>query len=164
MAERKGPSKASLFIAAAVLVSVPLSTGYEGLRTHPYRDPGNPKLMTVCYGETEREMRTYTPQECADLLRQRQMNDYAPLVLKCVPGFADKRRRYAFAASIDFAYNAGVGSFCRSRMARAFNHGQWKQGCDGFSGWYVTGGGKPLAGLVRRREAERSLCLRKLAL
>jgi lysozyme len=93
------------------------------------------------------------------LLKDRQAADYAPAVLKCVPGFADQRRRYAFAASIDAAYNAGTSAFCRSRMARSFNAGKWKAGCEGFRGWYVLAGGKKLPGLARRREAERSLCL-----
>jgi lysozyme len=162
-APKKAPSKASLAIAAAVLLSVPVTGAFEGLRTHPYRDPGDPRLWTVCYGETEREIRTYTAQECRALLNGRQEQDYGPAVLKCVPAFADERRRYAFAASIDAAYNAGIGAFCRSRMARAFNAGQWRQGCDGFLGWRATANGKVLRGLERRREAERALCLKGAA-
>lgn len=160
MAERqaKTPPKAPAILAACALCAG-LTAGFEGLRTKPYHDPGDGRL-TVCYGETEREMRSYTAQECMTLLTDRQSTNYAPAVLKCVPAFADDRRRYAFAASIDAAYNAGVAAFCRSSMARAFNAGQWKQGCNLFAGWYVTAGGKKLAGLVRRREAERALCLK----
>jgi lysozyme len=114
----------------------------------------------VCFGETEREMRIYTPQECQVLLEARQQHDYAPAVLKCVPGLVD--RKHAFAASIDAAYNAGVAAFCRSRMARSFNQGKWAEGCNGFVGWYETAKGKKLRGLVRRRAAERALCLKDL--
>lgn len=105
-------------------------------------------------------MRTYSPQECADLLHSRQLQNYAPAVQRCVPAFADDRYRNAYAASVDAAYNAGIRAFCRSRMARAFNAGQWQQGCEGFRGWYVTGGGKQLPGLVRRRNEEAKLCLK----
>ena len=153
------PPKAPAIIAAAVLLAGPVTAAFEGLRTKPYHDPGDGRL-TVCYGETEREMRLYTADECLVLLEARQKQDYAPAVLKCVPGFADERRRPAFAASIDAAYNAGIAAFCRSRMARSFNAGHWKQGCEGFRGWYVTAGGKRLRGLERRREAERTLCLK----
>jgi lysozyme len=150
------PPKAPAIIAACALCAA-LTASYEGLRTKPYRDPIG--KMTVCYGETEREMRVYTKQECADLLKQRQQSNYAPAILKCVPAFIDERRRNAFAASIDAAYNAGIAAFCRSRMAASFNAGQWKQGCEGFRGWYVLAAGKKLPGLVKRREAERALCL-----
>lgn len=153
-------SKTPALIAAAVLIAAPLTAAYEGLRTHPYHDPGDGRL-TVCYGETERAMRTYTRDECAVLLSARLQRDYAPGVLKCVP--AIDTRRDAFAASIDAAYNSGIGGFCRSRMALAFNAGQWRHGCDGFLGWRATANGHVLRGLERRREAERALCLKGAA-
>jgi lysozyme len=109
-------------------------------------------------------MRTYTATECLGLLKDRQAADYAPPLAKCVPGFADPRHRYAFAASIDAAYNAGTSAFCRSRMAVAFKAGDWIGGCKLFAGWYATarinGVSTPLRGLQRRREAEKALCLR----
>jgi lysozyme len=161
----KGGALAAAAIAAAVTLAGPLTTGFEGLRTTPYRDPAN--IATVCYGETEREMRRYTPDECATLLRARQAADYAPPLVRCVPLFADRRHGHAFAASLDAAYNAGVVAFCRSPMARSFNAGRWAEGCDGFPRWYVTArvNGRPtlLRGLVRRRTAERALCLRDVA-
>lgn len=152
------PSKGGIVavIFAAVAIAAPLTAHFEGLRTKPYADPGN-GTATVCYGETEREMRTYTPDECAALLRARQAKDYAPKVLACVPGLAD--RREAFAASISLSYNIGVSAFCRSTIARRFNAGRWREGCDHFRDW-KRAGGKVLRGLVRRREAERSLCLK----
>lgn len=154
--------KRGMAIAAACAIVLPLTAVSEGLRTKPYRDPGNPNLWTVCYGETERQMRTYTAEECGVLLRARQAKDYAPKVLDCVPAFIDPKRRNAFAASIDAAYNAGTTAFCRSRMARSFNMGRWTEGCNGFEGWYVTARGKRLPGLVKRRAAERALCLKAI--
>jgi lysozyme len=163
-------------IAAACALACGLTAGFEGLRTHPYVDPGNHRTLTVCFGDTEVEMRSYTPEECQMLLETRQQRDYAPGVLKCVPGLADKRE--AFAASIDFAYNLGVNTFCRSASAREFNAGHWKAGCDQFLAYNGIVTKTPfrgavsvrrlkdgryfdvLRGLERRREAERSLCLR----
>lgn len=150
----------AIAIAAAVAVAVPVTAGFEGLRTKPYRDPVG--IPTVCYGETERAMRTYTADECAVMLKARQAADYAPKVLDCVPGFVDDRHRHAFAAAIDASYNAGSAAFCRSRMARSFNLGRWADGCNGFVGWYETGAGKRLPGLTRRRAAERTLCLKDM--
>lgn len=156
----KTPPKGGLLATACAIAIAFLTAHFEGLVTHPNPDPANPNLQQVCYGDTAVPMRTYTPEECQVLLEARQQRDYAPAVLKCVPGFADERRKYAFAASIDAAYNAGIAAFCKSRMARAFNAGQWKAGCEGFRGWYETANHKPLRGLVRRRAAERALCLK----
>lgn len=156
--QRSGAGVAAI-VAAAVIIAAPFTAPREGLITHPNPDPANPKLMQVCYGDTQVQMRTYTAAECLALLNQREARDYAPGVLKCVPGFANTGRRYAFAASIDAAYNGGTGAFCRSRMARAFNAGQWRHGCDLFLGWRATANGRVLRGLERRREAERKLCI-----
>ena len=157
------PSKGQVAsaIAAATALSVSLTAGFEGLRTRPYYDPAH--VLTVCYGETERAMHPYTAHQCLALLKDRQATGYAPALVKCVPGFADKKHRYAFAASIDAAYNAGAGGFCHSRMARAFNVKQWTGGCNLFLGWRATvtvnGTRRVLRGLERRREAERKTCL-----
>ena len=103
-------------------------------------------------------MRVYSADECRVLLMSRQRADYAPAVLKCVPALA--MRRDAFAAAIDASYNAGIGAFCRSPMARRFEAGDWAGGCNAFRGWRTTAKGRALPGLVRRREAERALCLK----
>lgn len=160
--QQKVGGSLGVVIAAAVAIAAPFTAPREGLATKPYYDPAH--IQTVCYGETERTMRTYTQGECLALLEDRQASDYAPAIARCVPGFADERHRYAFAASIDAAYNAGIAAFCGSRMARAFNTGNWRGGCNLFLGWYATarihGRPTPLKGLQRRREAERALCLK----
>jgi lysozyme len=155
--------KIAAVISAAVAVAAPVAMQFEGLRTKPYRDPVG--IPTVCYGETERAMRQYTPEQCAVMLQARQARDYAPQLLApdCVPALADPARRNAFAASIDFAYNAGTASFCRSSMARAFKAGRWSDGCRAF-GLYdkarVNGRLVVLRGLQRRRAAETQICLK----
>lgn len=163
MADRKTPPAIPAIIATAVIIAAPLTAEREGLRTKPYYDPAH--IQTVCYGETEREMREYTPDECLSLLKDRQAADYAPHVFACVPGFADEKRRHAFAAAIDAAYNAGWKAFCRSPMAARFNADDWVGGCDKFRNWFITakdrktGVRKVLRGLQSRRAAERWLCL-----
>jgi lysozyme len=108
-------------------------------------------------------MRQYTPDECAVMLEARQADDYGPQVLSCAPSLADPARVNAFAASIDFAYNAGVRTFCRSSMAADFAHGRWTAGCRAFQLYdkaHVNGRVVVLTGLARRRAAETSLCLK----
>lgn len=144
-------------IAAACASACILTAGFEGLVTHPNPDPHNPALQQVCYGDTEVEMRTYTPEECKMLLRARQQHDYAPPIAKCLPGIVNNR--YIFGASIDAAYNGGAAAFCRSPMAAHFRSGDLIGGCNRFPYWHTLPGSNVHKGLLRRREAERSLCL-----
>lgn len=141
-------------VTAALALAVPVVQHFEGLRTTPYNDVTG--KGTVCFGETERTLKTYTPDECSVLLVARLASDYAPAVIKCVPGLADKPN--ALAASLSLSYNIGTGAFCKSTAAKRFNAGQWHAGCDAFLSWHFAGG-KSLPGLVKRRQAERALCL-----
>lgn len=177
----KSPAPKSGIIGAAVALGMLLAAAFEGLVTHPNPDPGKPQIQQVCYGDTEVQMRTYTPAECKALLEARMRRDYAPAVLKCAPGIAD--RKEVFAASIDFAYNEGNAAFCRSSMARLFNAKQFRAGCERFLAYDGVIAAKPvrgavsvkrlkndakghpryfsvLRGLQRRRVAERQLCLK----
>lgn len=160
-APRKQPStppKLPAIIAAAVLVAMPLTARFEGLRTKPYLDPAG--IPTVCYGETELALRVYSVDECGAMLRQRLLKDYAPKVAACVPSLVSEAKANALAAFVDASYNAGPKAVCNSRMAKAVRAGDLRAACDGFAGWYVTARGKRFPGLVRRREAERQLCLK----
>lgn len=154
----KGPALAAL-IATAVAGIAPLSMHFEGKRNRVYLDPVG--IPTYCYGETKNPdpMRVYSDDECGRLFRKRMAADFAPAIVRCVPDFADPRRLWQFQAALDASYNAGPAAVCRSPMARAFNAGRWNDGCNAFPGWYVTARGVKLAGLVRRREAEKRHCL-----
>lgn len=151
-------------IAAACAGAIPLIMASEGLRTRPYLDPV--KIPTVCYGETQVEMRAYTRNECGQLLRRQLARKYAPRVLACLPQLAAPERRHEFAAMIDSSYNAGPAAVCRSRMARHIRAGNWRAACNSLEGWYVTardrrtGARNAYPGLVKRRLEAKRLCLR----
>ncbi len=152
-----GGSIGAAFVAVALAISAPVIEGWEGTKTVPYRDIVG--ISTVCTGETRVEMRRYTPAECKAMLERTLASDFAPAVLKVVPGLQD--RPYQFAAAISLTYNIGPAAFARSTVARRFNAGDWRGGCDAFLSW-VMAGGKRVQGLVNRREAERKLCLTNL--
>jgi GH24 family phage-related lysozyme (muramidase) len=63
-----------------------------------------------------------------------------------------------FSALVSFAFNVGVGAFEESTLLRVLNQKDYDAASDQFLRW-VNGGGKVMAGLVRRREAERNLFL-----
>lgn len=153
-----GKSAAGIIIALAVAAVAPVTTSFEGEKHKAYLDPV--KIPTYCVGDTENVVwgKVYSHEECQGLLRARLSNDYAPPVLKCVPGLADPKRLKVFEASLDASYNAGSSAFCRSPMARDFNAGIWDRGCANFIGWRDTAKGQKLPGLVRRRHEEAALC------
>jgi len=145
------------FIALAMALATPMVEHWEGTRLTPYRDIAG--ITTVCTGETRVAMRRYTSAECAAMLRRALADDYAPAVLKAVPALRD--RPHQLAAALSLAYNIGPAAFARSTVARRFNAGDWRGGCDAFLMW-VNAGGRRVQGLVNRRESERKLCLRGL--
>lgn len=127
---------------------------FEGLRLTGYRDPVG--IATKCYGDTSNVIlgHKYTKEEC-DASLDKQLTAAAKGVLRCSPEL--RARSNQLGPAIDFAYNAGVGAWCKSGMARKFKAGDWKAGCAEFSKW-VYAGGKVLPGLVKRRAAEREKC------
>lgn len=63
-----------------------------------------------------------------------------------------------YAAMASLAFNIGVGNFKKSSVLRLLNQGNVKEAANRFLLWNKAGG-KVLAGLVRRRKAERELFL-----
>lgn len=151
----RGRLAALVGTAAAAALIATVGT-WEGKRNVPYADVIG--VMTVCYGETQREMRRYSDAECAALLADR-LADYAGPVLARNPELRGHDPQTVAAASL--AYNIGVGNYRKSSVARLFSAGQWRAACDAFLKWNRAGG-REIRGLTRRREAERAICLRGL--
>lgn len=149
---------AAAALVAALSLATPEIQRWEGKRNDPYRDIVG--ILTVCYGETQAPMHRYNDAECSAMLARRADADYARPILTCVPTFSE--RPYPFAAAISLSYNIGVKAFCGSTAARLFNQRKWTQGCNAMLAWNRAGG-NVITGLVRRREAERTLCLKGAA-
>lgn len=144
--------------AAVLLNCVPQ---FEGMVLRGYKDPIG--IVTACAGHTKTAVlgRPYTPRECVDLLTE-DLVEHAEGVLKCTPTL--EGRPYQLAAATSFAYNIGVGAYCRSTTARRFNAGDIAGACramnesDSGAPQWVTAGGVVLPGLVKRRATERAMC------
>lgn len=65
-----------------------------------------------------------------------------------------------FDALVSLTYNIGSGAFNNSTLLKKLNKGDYQGAADQFLAWKKAGG-KVLPGLVRRREAERALFLKK---
>jgi lysozyme len=159
--ERKPPSKkviaGTLISAAAIAVATPLIQRWEGRSLDPYSDIVG--VRTVCDGETRVQMRRYTNAECDAMTAKAIRNDFGPKVLACTPGLRDQPNQLA--AAISLSYNIGSGNYCRSTVARRFNAGNLRGGCNAFTMWNRAGG-RFVQGLANRREAERAVCLKGL--
>jgi len=63
-----------------------------------------------------------------------------------------------FSALVSLCFNIGIGAFQKSTLVRVLNQGNYGEAANQFLRWN-QGGGKVLAGLVRRRQRERELFL-----
>ncbi|MDR3427808.1 lysozyme [Silvimonas sp.] len=150
-------SKLAKGSAVAVLATA-LVGGFEGLRQTAYPDPasrGPP--WTVCYGHTGPEVRRGVHEsltECKELLRK-DLTKEAEFLDRCilVPTTVGQD-----VALLSLAYNIGGGGVCRSSVARDMNAGRYTQACNDFLK-FDRAMGIVFPGLVRRRHAERRMCL-----
>jgi lysozyme len=103
-----------------------------------------------------------TPEGCR-LRLERQLIAHAKPVMACTPRLGEPGRDWQRAAAVSLAYNIGVGAYCRSTVDRRFDAGDWRGGCNAFLSWNkarVKGQLRPVLGLTRRRQRERTLCLK----
>lgn len=140
--------------AAAGLIAVVAQ--FEGLSNRPYRDVVG--VETVCFGETNVAMRTYTTEECEEMLAT-SLSGYASEVLKRNPELRGHDAQLLAATSL--AYNVGGAAYARSTAAKRFSEGRWRAACDAFLKWNRAGG-RVVRGLTLRREKERAICLRDI--
>ena len=118
-------------------------------------------VATACDGIATKDIKlgqTYTEAQCTTML-ERELIVHAEGVVKCIPGIYGRANQAM--AVVSLAYNVGVSMVCKSSIARYWNAGQWRAGCDFFPR-YRFAGGRVLPGLVARRARERAICLKEL--
>lgn len=132
---------------------------FEGVYLRPYLCPAG--IPTIGVGSTRYEDGVavtladppITRERAMQLLRWKLRNSFLPGTLALCPGIEDEAK---LAAIVDFAYNLGTGNLRASTLRKRINAGQWDAVPAELRKW-VNAGGKRLAGLVRRREAEIAL-------
>ena len=135
-------------------IAVVCVSGFEGCREYAYRDPVG--IPTVCFGETRGVHlgQHYTRGQCENMLIPR-LDEFDRGVRACVHVDMPPPRE---AAMVSFAYNLGIGGFCRSSVARLLNEALPAEACNALLR-YDRAAGIVLPGLRRRRAEERRLCL-----
>jgi lysozyme len=148
------PSKKAGWCAIA-LVCV---SGFEGVRQYVYLDPVG--IPTWCFGETQGPRPVgYIPMAQCQALLADSLEIASRGVDACVTvPLPDVRR----AALVSFIYNVGEQAFCSSTLVRKLNAGDTAGACNELSRW-TRAKGIELPGLVKRRAAERAMCLQGLS-
>src|SRR3990167_2248569 len=136
-----------------------LIKSHEGLRLEAYPDPGSGgEPWTVGYGHTGdvKEGDEIDEAEASRLLRE----DVASAE-QCVERHVDVAlEQYEFDALVSFVFNVGCGNFSASTMLKLINAGNKRAAAAQFGRWNKAAG-KTMAGLVRRRQAEKEVFLMK---
>jgi lysozyme len=143
--------------ATAAAVAVVLIGGFEGLRTVAYRDPVG--IPTICFGETRgvKMGDRKTVEECQAMLGSRLL-EFETGMRACLRN-PDALPDGPYIAALSLSYNIGTGGFCRSSIRQLLDAGKTREACNAFRK-FTTAAGIRLPGLVKRREAERALCLK----
>lgn len=143
---------------------IDLIHSFESYRRCTYKDPGsnNGLPITGGWGSTrlngaKLQLGQCYDQEIWDTQFKNDLKYFEDAVKKYVKVPINQ---YMFDALVSFTYNCGVGALSGSTAIRRLNAADYK-GCAEAMTWWVRGGnGKKLAGLVRRREAEKQLFLK----
>ncbi|MBF7982191.1 MULTISPECIES: lysozyme [Rahnella] len=133
---------------------VALIKTFEGLRLEKYQDVVG--KWTIGYGHLilpDESFSAAIPEAQADaLLRQdlgiseKAVNQYVIVPLT----------QNQFDALVSFTFNLGIGNLKSSTLLRVLNARQYQDAANEFLRWDKAGG-KQVAGLIRRRTAERAL-------
>lgn len=129
-----------------------LIKSFEGLRLSAYKCPAD--VWTIGFGTTAgvKPGQTITKERAEELLRE-DVKRFEAQVLRLVKVPLTQGQHDAL---VSFVYNLGAGNLSNSTLLRLLNAGDYAGAAAQFDRWNKAGG-KVLAGLVRRRAAERAL-------
>lgn len=134
---------------------------FEGCVLHPYLCPAS--CWTIGWGsrimpdgtEVTKESKNITQEQADQMLSFNISNLFDEI--KTLVTF--KITSNQAAALIDFAYNLGLTRLKESTLLKKLNIGDIRAAANEFPRWDHVNG-KPMAGLLKRREAEKTLFLK----
>ncbi|MGD1948482.1 MAG: lysozyme [Leptolyngbyaceae cyanobacterium] len=133
---------------------VHLIKSFEGLRLKAYQDAVG--VWTIGYGTTRGVKPGQEISEAqAEALLKADLNRFEQAVNQAVRVSINDNQ---FAAIVSFTYNVGSGAMRSSTLLRKLNRRDIYGAANEFPRWNRAGG-RVLAGLTRRRNAERALFL-----
>ncbi|WP_284085355.1 lysozyme [Acinetobacter nosocomialis] len=142
-------------------IGINLIKSFEGLRLKAYDDGVG--VWTIGYGTIKypngvrvKTGDSCTSQQAEDYLRN-DLSAFESAVNRLVKA---KLTQNQFDALVSFTYNLGETNLSKSTLLKKLNAGDYQGAADQFLVWNKAGG-KVMKGLVRRREVERALFLKK---
>ena len=125
---------------------------FEGCKLTAYQDSVG--VWTIGYGHTKGVLEGMTiTQEGAEQLLQTELEEYEGYIEKYVTVPLTQNQ---FDALVCWVYNLGPTNFKNSTLLKELNSGNYTAAGKEITRWNKAGG-KVLAGLVKRREAEAKL-------
>jgi lysozyme len=125
---------------------------FEGCKLKAYLCPAN--VPTIGYGRTSNvKMGDTCTQEQADAWLQEELDHFGSGVVEMIKVEVNQNQ---FDALVSFAYNVGLGALKGSTLLRLLNEGKHGECGEQFLRWNKAGG-TVLAGLTRRRQAEKAM-------
>jgi len=129
-----------------------LTESFEGDRLTAYQDQVG--VWTIGYGHTAGVCEGMTcTQEQAEAWLQQDIAWAVSVVNKYITVPVTQGE---FDAMVDFTFNLGAGRFAHSRLLQLVNAGDLTGAANEFEKWDYAGG-HVVAGLLRRRQAEKDL-------
>ena len=136
---------------------------YEGCRLTAYKCPAGVWTIGIGHTGTVNGVKIsagmkITEAKAEELLRsdlQRFESAVNALILPYCP-----LNPYQFDALVSICFNIGITAFSRSTLVKLLTQKRYAEAAEQFLRWN-KGGGKVLPGLVKRRNAERALFLKK---
>ncbi len=141
-----------------------LVTSFEGCSLKVYKDVVG--IPTIGYGSTYYQDGTKVTMNDSDIT-QLQANDLLEFVVNQKATLVEQMITISindneFGALVDFCFNLGQNALEHSTLLKLLNQNADRQAvADQFLKWDMAGG-QHIAGLTRRREAERALFLQPL--
>ena len=143
----------ALALSASAFVGIAV---HEAYRPTAYLPTPN-DVPTIGFGTTEGVKlgdKITVERALVRLLADTQKHQQA--MVACLPGV--ELHQHEFDAFASLAYNIGTGAFCRSTLANRLRSGDYEAACREILKWDYAGG-KRLAGLTKRRQAEYQQCM-----
>ena len=131
-----------------------LIKSFEGFRATAYVCPAG--ILTIGYGTTSGVKRGMVITEAqAEVLLRKDLTKFEDAINKLVKVPLTQNQ---FDALSSLVYNIGLGNLASSTLLKKLNEGDYQGAADQFPRWNRAAG-RVLAGLTRRRAAERALWL-----
>jgi|SRR5580692_8339885 lysozyme len=128
-----------------------LTERFEGVRLEAYQDSAG--VWTIGYGHT---FQVKAGDTCTQFQAEEWLRTDTAWAVSVVTSYVHvPLSQGEFDALVDFTFNLGSGSFQHSELLTLINDGEFEAAAAEFDKWDHAGG-KVVAGLLRRRQAEET--------